>query len=204
MLFCAAPASFATLITFSGNFSTDDDLVTFQYDVQADGLVSIYTTSFASGGFEPIITVFDPSGFLVNFDVGSAAPFNDCGFHGIDPVTGACWDALVTWNSEVIGLYTVVLTQWGNESEDFFTLAAGFRETNDIVNSPNYTGEPPHNPSGSGSFLLPGPIQRTSDWTIFFEAEDQAGLNVVPEPASGLLLLGGAALVAWKKTRKKP
>jgi hypothetical protein len=204
LLLCAAQASFANVISFSGNLTTDDDLATFQYIVQSLGTVNVYTTSFALGGFAPIISIFDPSGNFVNATDGAAA--NDCLNHATDPGTGACYDALVQWNSQAIGRYTVVLSQYGNPSEFQSTLTDGFTETNNTLNSPNYTGEPPYNPPASGSFLLPGPILRTSAYTIHFEADDSIGLQVqvVPEPATGLLLVGGVALFGWKKTRKKP
>jgi hypothetical protein len=203
LLFCAAQASFATIITFSGNLATDDDLVTFYYTVQSAGPVNIYTTSFAQEtGFAPIITVFDSLGDLVNSNDGSTTNPGSCGIRGTDPGTGLCWDAVVSWGSDANVQYSVVLSQWGNDALGS-TLAAGFRETEDTFNSPNYTGQPPWSVLG-GSFRLPdGQTQRTSAYTIVFEADDAQGLTVIPEPASGLLLLGGVALVAWKKTRKK-
>jgi hypothetical protein len=205
LLLCAAQTSFATIITFSGNLSTDDDLVTFYYTVQSAGPVNIYTTSFAlETGFAPIITVFDVNGDLVNSNDGSttAPPPGGCGIRGTDVGVNLCWDAVVTWGSDANAQYAVVLSQWGNAAVGS-TLAEGFYETEDTFNTPNYTGAPPWSVLG-GSFRLPdGQTQRTSAYTIVFEAADPLGLVVVPEPASGLLLLGGVALVAWKKTRKK-
>jgi hypothetical protein len=196
LLACAAQSQAVTIIPVSGNFTFDDDIATFVYTVQNQGQVDIYTTSFATGGFATIISVFDAAGNLVNSNDGAST--NDCGFHGMDPILGACYDALTSWVSDGGVQYTVVLTQYDNSSVDGATLASGFRQQG----NGNFTGMPPFNPAIGGAFWLPGPFQRTSDWTIVFESADASGLVVVPEPATGLLLFAGGALVAWKKTRK--
>lgn len=196
LLACAAQSQAATVIPVTGSFVFDDDIATFIYKVQNPGQVNIYTTSFATGGFATIISVFDVAGNLVNANDGAST--NDCGFHGTDSVLGTCYDAFTSWVSDPGVAYTVVLTQYDNSSADGSTLASGFRQQG----TGNFTGMSPFNPDIGGAFWLPGPFQRNSNWTIVFQAEDATGLVLVPEPSSGLLLLAGVSLVAWKRIRK--
>jgi hypothetical protein len=185
---CAASPAFPATITFNGVFTSDDDVQTFQYRVQNTGLVTISTTSYATGGFEPVLTLFDGAGNFQFFDDGSAHT--------------PAGDAVLSWTASLANQdYIIALTQYDNYANGNFiggNLSDGFVEQG----NGNFTADLPfNNPVPGGSFLLPGGGQRTGSWSISFTSADPS-LTVVPEPGSGVLLLAGAGLVAWKRSRK--
>ena len=64
MLLATAPASAASF-SFSGAFSGDADVQLFSFTVGSGTTVSLSTTSYALGGFDPLLTVFDSSGIAL-------------------------------------------------------------------------------------------------------------------------------------------
>lgn len=72
-LICPGAASAATF-SFSGNFTTDSDRQSYFFTVKSAGTVVISTSSYASGGFDPSLAVFDSGGNLIatNRDGGCA------------------------------------------------------------------------------------------------------------------------------------
>jgi hypothetical protein len=193
----AAPAGFSATIMFSGALAADDSVQTFLYSVQNTSLVTIDTTSFATGGFAPILSVFDNTGALQFYNVGPAT--NDCVNNAKDPATGACWDARLTWNSVAGVQYIVTLTEDDNLPLGP-TLADGFFEQG----NGNFTAKPPFNPPvPGGMFLLSGPIQRTGNWAVTFQSADPtltASIpTAVPEPSSAAVFLTLAASFAIRR-----
>jgi len=193
-----SPGLAATIFNFSGAFSTDDFVQGFHYSVQNTGQVDIFTTSFATGGFAPILSLFDDAGNLQFYNVGSQT--NDCVNNGTDAATGACWDARLSWNSVTGTQYLITLTEDDNLPLGP-TLADGFLEGG----NGNFTAQPPFNPTvPGGSFLLPGLVQRTGDWALTIQsAEPTLSASEVPEPSTAALFLTGVGLVAfWRRTKK--
>lgn len=188
-------------MNFNGTFTTDDQVELFTYSVQNTAVVNIFTTSFASGGFAPLLSLFDGSGNLVFSDNGLAD--NDCINNGTDPGTGNCYDSRMSWNSVAGETYTVALTEYDNFAVGP-TLADGFFE----AGNGDFTAQPPFNIPGIGTaFLLPSASiaadQRTGDWALTLESTEPtlaspAG-STVPEPSMGLLCLAGFALVVGRK-----
>src|SRR5581483_3043961 len=90
LLLTAASAGFADTITFNffGTLPQDDAIQRFVYSVQNTAMVDVFTTSFATGGFAPVLSVFDNTGALVFYNVGSQT--NDCVNNGTDPATNSC------------------------------------------------------------------------------------------------------------------
>jgi hypothetical protein len=186
LLLCASSACFgAATFNFSGVFGADDNVVLFTYQVQTTGQVSVFTTSYATGGFQTVLSLFD-SNRLFQFDN-----------NGFSNAT----DASLTWNSVAGERYTIALTEYDNLAFGP-TLDDGFTEQG----NGNFTATPPFNlPVPGGAFLLPGGEQRTGNWAVSFSsAVPSFTATQIPEPASGLLLMGGVALLAgWKKWRKQ-
>jgi hypothetical protein len=190
-----ATASVAPAITigFSGNFAQDDGVVLFQYTIQNSGVVTIETTSFAGGGFSPILTVFDSSGMFLFENVGySNTPSGDA--------------AVPSWPALGGASYIVALSQYDNQanaSQTFGNLSEGFLRQG----QGNFTAAPPFNDVPGGSFLLPGPEQRTSAWAVNFTSADPTlQASQIPEPATGALVAIGAAMfygLARARRRKK-
>jgi hypothetical protein len=192
------PGISATVFNFSGTFTTDDFVQGFHYTVQNTGQVEVFTTSFATGGFAPILSLFDDAGNLQFYNVGSQT--NDCANNGTDPATGACWDARLSWNSLAGTQYLIALTEDDNLPKGPTLLDGFFEQGNG-----NFTAAPPFNiPVPGGSFLLTGPVQRTGDWAVTIQAADPTlSASQIPEPSTAALFLTGAGLVAfWRRTKK--
>jgi hypothetical protein len=168
----AAPTVWAQSYTFSGAFTQDDNVFQTRLTFDAPSLVTLQTTSYARGGFDPILSLFDSSGLLI--------AENDDGFPGTvppDPSTGNAWDADLVIDLNP-GTYTIALTQWDN-------YAAGPNLSNGFVRAGqgNFTGGPFRDADGN---------LRNGSYTLSVTAE------VIPEPgtcalaALGLLPLAGA------------
>jgi len=187
-----------TIFTFAGDFTADDNIQQFHYKVLNTGQVDVFTTSFAHGGFAPVLSLFDDLGNLQFFNVGSST--NDCVHNGTDPATGACWDARFSFNSVAGTDYLVTLTE-----DDNFpigpTLADGFTEQG----NGNFTAQPPFNPVvPGGAFLLSGPVQRTADWALTIQSAEPTLTasqvpSQVPEPSTVVLLLTSGGLLALRR-----
>lgn len=183
LLALSVAPSLAGNFSFNGNFSQDDDLHYFTVQLNAPGDFSIRTNSYAGGGFDPVISVFDgvdPASMLIglNNDGGCLAV-------GQDPNTGACWDSLLSFTAMPAGFYLVVLSQSDNTPFGP-TLGDGFNRTG----QGNFTGLAFL--GSPGSFIDSNPSQRTSEWSLDILNVDFA--TDVPEPATALLFT--AALVA--------
>jgi hypothetical protein len=89
-------ASAASATSFSGNFAYDNSKAGFHFNVDAPATVTITSTGFAAGGFDPILTVYDSTGLLVMDNDDDAGP-----------------DSKLTLDLAK-GRYTVFLTQYNN------------------------------------------------------------------------------------------
>src|SRR5947209_8208165 len=69
-VFLVSSAS-ATTVNFTGAFTHDDDSQVFFYRVDTQGSVTVNTTSFGSGGFVPVLSLFTPSGDFLFLDSGN-------------------------------------------------------------------------------------------------------------------------------------
>src|ERR1700722_17563748 len=109
----------ADVVSYQGNFSSDDVVQIFDFNVATPGLVTLQTfgyaggvngagTTIAAGGFDPVLTLFDGLGnFLVMNDDGP------CGTVGMDPTTLNCFDSYISLDLTT-GAYTLALTENDN------------------------------------------------------------------------------------------
>jgi hypothetical protein len=183
--------AWGSVISFSGAFTQDDQVQLFVYTVQNQGQVTVSTTSYATGGFSPILSIFDSTGLLVKFNSGF----------------GSNSDASISWVSDAAAEYTVALTEYDNfpyAAGDNGYLSEGFQE----AGYGNFTATPPFNytnqPGGfySGTDLS---VPLTGDWAVTISAPDAAGTltaSAVPEPASVALTLAGAVLLLVRKRKQ--
>jgi len=170
----AMPAH-ATDFSFTGSFTTANDVQQFNFTVGAPSIVTLRTWSYAGGtnaastlipqgGFDPILSLFNSSGLLIaeNDDGG-------CGSVATDSVTGNCWDTYLSQNLAA-GDYTVAISAFSNFALGP-NLANGFE--------------------GGGSFS-----GRTVNWAFDILNVNGAALGgAVPEPATWAMLLLGFGLI---------
>lgn len=175
-------AALAAPTNYNGTFTRDDDLFTLDFTLAGTSQLRGVTTSFAQGGFAPVLSVFGAGGLLVQA-VGSTRSCGP-GSGAADPATGFCWDALF---DTVLtgGDYTLVLSQDGNLALGA-TLADGFTYDGQAdYTGVNFLGQP------GARFINADGSQRTGQWSLDLAIEP----NRVPEPATLALLVAALSLL---------
>lgn len=162
----------ASTFSASGTFLADNSFSELTFTVNGASNFSAATTSYASGGFIPVFTLFNDTTGIVIDNNGSAVS-----------------DAML---SDVLsaGTYDLFLTEFPNVAID--NLSDGFL----YANVPDATGQ--NYNGGTGMFLdgITGQ-QRTANYA--YTASTTA---VTPEPSSLLLMLPGAAAVMYSVRRR--
>jgi hypothetical protein len=187
----AVESALAADFSFRGTFTNDNDVQLFNFVVGTSSNVTLRTLSYAGGtqadgtvvprgGFDPILSLFDSSGNLLDSD--------DDGSDVVDPTTGLSYDTLIEQLLNP-GNYTVAVTQFNNFASGL-NLANGF----DQDGNPNFA-----NGFDNGS--------RTNAWAFDVLNVDQAVIPdaAVPTPAllPALLGMGAAALRKRKGTEQE-
>ncbi len=184
----AAGAAQGATLSYSGEFTRDDQVEQRSFQLLADSLVELRSWSYAGGingngisiapgGFDTYLSLFDASGSQILLGLNEDRS-GVCGVDSpADPVTGGCLDAGFT-ATLTAGRYFAVISQSGN-SPIGPTLGDGFL----MAGAGNYTG---------GPFLDIFGDQRTGNWAF-----DIAGVAVsdVPEPSTWAAVLAGLALL---------
>jgi len=181
--------------SFTGTFTTDDQVQEFLFTVGSTSIVTAETFSYAGGtnqavmtipegGFDPYLSIFDSSGELIGVN-------NDgTGIVPIDPVVDAGFDSYLSFSNGLApGTYTLILSQSGNEPVGP-TLADGFTETGQPDFTPGWYG------CDTGPFCDPNVVNRTGNWAVDIDnvtSASEAGETPVPEPGSLVLFGTGIA-----------
>lgn len=192
-LIFASTSAFAANFSFTGNLANDDEVQFFNFTVSSQSTVTLRTWSYAggtnaagnligSGGFDPILALFNSSGTLIGQ--------NDDDQDGVvpaDPTTSARFDTYLQ-TSLAAGSYTVAVSQFANFAIGP-TLADGFSGSN-TTNFRDATG-----------------ALRTSAWAFDVLNVDQATLpptNGVPDSGSSVMLalLAAGSLAALRHARR--
>lgn len=172
--------------SFTGAFTRDDDMALFGFSVAAGpvSLVTLRTSSYATGGFDPVLSLFRASDGLLladNDDVNAAIP---TGTVPADPTTGLRSDSFLEIDLEP-GAYLLALTQYDN-------LAAGPNLANGFARAGtgNFTGGPflqSVQQAGGGAINH----SRTGNYSV--QILNVTSAQVIPEPGT-LALIGFAGL----------
>ena len=196
----ALPANAASF-SFTGSFDADDDLQLFSFTLDAGATVTLTTLSYAGGvnaagdtiapgGFDPILSLFDSGGLLIDSNDDGLPP--DV---AVDGVTGQAYDSFL----QLVlgpGSYILALTQFENR------VIGG-----DLANGFDKTGDPAFTSSfgcSNGRFCDSSPANRSSAWAVDIRDVDRSNLGMapIPEPAS-IVLLGIGLVLAAGGLRKR-
>lgn len=204
-LFCWSTAS-ANTFNFGGAFTEDDQQAAFTLVLNAPSVITIQTSSYANGGFAPVLSLFgdpllgpgDPS--LLGTNSGGSP----CGVRSTSAATGLCLDALLGFDSVLgtnqlgtlgAGTYLVILTEQDN-TPNGPDLAAGFSRDG----QGNFTGIPGVNP---GPFVDPGNPNLTDTGTYALQLQNVSfAAPAVPEPSTLPVLLAGLGILAGLRFRR--
>ena len=200
-----APAS-ASTIYFSGTFTQDDNQASFLVTLNTPRAVTIQTTSYANGGFAPVLSIFGNPLFAPGDPslLGTNSGGSPCGVRGTNPSSGRCLDALLGNDSVLAadplgtlpsGTYLVVLTEQANVPNGP-DLAAGFAfdGQGNFTAIPGVNGGPFVDPSNPG-------ITLTGAWALQFDNVDAAISEAVPESSTYISVLAGLGILVGARRR---
>lgn len=177
----------------SGHLHQDDDIAWFDLTLSAADTFQLWTESYASGGFAPVLSLFSSSGELLLIDVGSTHSCGSAGAGSPSASSGFCWDARIS-ASLGAGSYQLALSQDGNTPLGS-SVAEGFQQSG----RPDYTGQDWLGVPGQQFIQVDGQ-QRSSAWSLSLQ-----GVTAVPEPAPWLLALAGLLLMQRRlRTTRRP
>jgi hypothetical protein len=178
------PLAHAATITDTGTFSADNSVFEVPFTVTSPQNYTFLTTSYASGGFVPALTLFGSNGVVIGNDGADHVCYGGA--------TGMCDDAFLQ-KTLGAGSYTLALTEFPNEA--IGTLADGFLFASD----PTITGDVC---GVSGGMFLETDVapclQRTNSYSLTINS-----VAATPEPPSWALLLAPAALLMWYSRRRQ-
>lgn len=180
LFFAIVSIAHAASFNFSGTFTRDDQAEIFRVSVASSATANFQTSSFARGGFSPVVSLFNDSaaGLLIGSD------------NGVDNANGEARLQIPL----TAGTYTLVLTQYDN-------LAAGPRFANGFLRAGNasFTSE---FAGRSGQFYDINGMERNGSFSLFFDNVDAA--VGVPEPATFAIAGAGLLVLVWPIRKRKP
>jgi len=183
---------------FSGNFQNDNDVLLLNFTVGTQSNITIFSSSWDDGGFDPILAIWDSAGIFVTGqddggNVGSTLSNGVLYDHGT-------WDSYFSVNL-ASGSYTASITQYdnfwnGNNLSDGFTHDGNPNFTFDL----GFGGATQPMFNGVWDSIDP----RTSAWAFHILDVEDAGV-VIPEPATFIVwsLLGAIGVAAGLYRRRR-
>lgn len=191
--FASAAAAAPIDLTFSGLFQKDNDIAKFTFSLTSSRSVTMFSSSWASGGFDPALFLFDSAGeVLARGDDGYRT--------GAQIVNGqsygyGLWDSYLAADLAA-GTYTVAIAQATN-SLNGTNIAAGFV----FDGNPDFTYEFGYGGATQPYFngLWSSRDPRNGHWTV--HVLNIADADNVPEPAALAVL--GAGLIGLGIARRR-
>ncbi len=186
--------------SFTGNFSADDDVQLFEFTVGSASDITLRSYSYAggtmadgtlvaSGGFDPILALFDGAGnLIVQYDDGpEAVP--------ADSVTGSNFDTNLIVSGLAAGKYIAAIMQYNNFPLGTL-LSEGFTRTD-----PTFTAA---YDCTNKMFCDVDGYNRTSFWAFDILGVEAASTSTpVPLPATLPLALAGFGAFGLASRRRK-
>lgn len=199
----AASSAFAIDYTFSGTFQKDNDVALFNFSVLNDSTVTVFSSSWDDGGFDPILAIWTGAGALTyeQDDGGNTGSTNvdTDGPGGAAPIayTHGTWDSYYTVNL-LAGNYIASVTQYSNFAVSGL-LSDGFQQDG----NPNFTFDLGYGLQPYFNGVQSSSDPRTGNYVFHILNVDNATHQPpsVPDGAStaGLLAAAMAGLVALRR-----
>jgi len=188
LAFCGAGVAKAELInyTYSGNLTHYNDVLFFNITMDEPGSVTMFSSSWVRGGFDPILAIWDSSGNKI-YQQDDGHNTGTTWVNGIEYAHGA-WDSYFTTDPLAVGLYSISIAVFANFSVSN-SLADGFR----------YDGDADAWLDASRSFFEFHILGVASVEVI----EPTPDPNPAPTPEPGTVLLMGAGLLGMLGMRKR-
>jgi hypothetical protein len=190
----------AGAFSFTGTFSSDDQVQLFLFTIASPGTVTFQSygygggtnaasTVIPAGGFDSLFSWFAPDGSLIGVND------DGCGLAGSNH--GNCLDAFASPFLGAGGTYTLALTQSGNGSLGTGfpgDLAAGFQQQG----QGNYTAS-----GGCPQFCDTFGNQNNGNWAVDISGVDSASTGAqTPEAGNAVLTAIGLCVLALVRSRR--
>ncbi len=184
--------------SLSGEFANDNDVafLTFSF-AGANAVLRAETTSYADGGFDPFLALFDAvSGSVIQFFDTTLGDVRDATAEDIDADAGD-WDALLELTLAP-GDYTLALMQYPNAFLD----GQFFNFSEDANPAFSLAFATPDTAAGCGGFIDFNGSCRSGSFALNLQLTSESAARV-PEPGTLLLLTLGAAAAAAGRRRRR-